>query len=70
MTEPSWRTAAGVFGILAWILVWAILVASLSGVVGTWPVIVQAIYYLVAGIAWIFPVKPLLHWIGTGRFRR
>jgi len=32
-------------------------------------VLVQAIFYLVAGIAWVLPVKPLLSWIETGRFK-
>jgi hypothetical protein len=69
MNEPSWRAPAGVFGILAWIALWVILIASLSGSVGAWPVLLQAVFYLVAGIAWILPLKPILQWIETGRFR-
>ena len=69
MTEPSWRKPVGVFGILAIITLWVVLVASLSGSVGTWPVLVQALFYLVAGLAWILPLKPLLQWIETGRFK-
>ena len=67
MSEPSWRRPVGVFGILAWIVLWVVLVASLSGSVGAWPVLVQALFYLVAGIAWIVPLKPVLRWIETGR---
>ncbi len=70
MTEPSWRKPVGVFGILAWITLWVVLVASLSGSVGTWSVLVQALFYLVAGLAWILPLKPVLQWIETGRFKR
>ena len=69
MTEPSWRKPAGIFAILALIAVWAALVASLAGAVGRWPVLLQAIFYLVAGIAWILPLKPLLRWMETGRFK-
>ena len=69
MSEPSWRKPVGVFGILAWIALWVILVASLSGSVGAWPVLVQALFYLIAGLAWILPLKPLLQWIETGRFK-
>jgi hypothetical protein len=29
----------------------------------------QAIFYLVAGIAWILPLKPLLRWMETGKFK-
>jgi len=70
MTEPSWRKPAGIFAILALITVWAVVVASLSPTVGQWPVLLQAPFYLIAGIVWILPLKPLLRWIETGRFRR
>lgn len=69
MNEPTWRKPAGIFGILALIAVWAILIASLAGEVSKWPILVQAIFYLIAGIAWVLPLKPLLKWMETGRFR-
>ena len=69
MSEPSWRKPAGIFAILALIAVWAVLVASLSGEVGRWPVLAQALFYLVAGVAWILPLKPLLRWMETGKFK-
>ncbi|MCL6682833.1 DUF2842 domain-containing protein [Sphingomonas sp. SE158] len=69
MVEPSWRKPAGIFGILAIIVLWAALVASLAALVEKWPVLLQGLFYLVAGIAWIAPLKPLLRWMETGRFR-
>jgi hypothetical protein len=30
---------------------------------------VQAIVYIVAGIIWIFPMRPVLVWMETGRWR-
>ena len=68
--EPSWRRAAGIAAILLLIVVWAILVASLSALVGRWPILLQALFYLVAGIAWIAPLKPLLRWSQTGQWRQ
>ncbi len=65
----SGRKLAGIAMIVALIVLWAVLVASFSSVVGQWPILVQALFYLVAGIVWIFPVKPLLRWMETGRFR-
>jgi hypothetical protein len=70
VNEPTWRKPAGIFAILVLITVWAVLVASLAGEVGNWPILVQAIFYLVAGIAWVLPLKPLLRWMETGRFWR
>lgn len=69
MTEPSWRKPAGIFAILALIAVWTILVVSLAGEVGQLPILAQTLFYLIAGIAWILPLKPLLRWMETGRFR-
>jgi carbon starvation protein CstA len=67
--EPSWRKPAGIFLILLLIAVWAVLVSIgadlLAGL--PWPVFV--VYFLVAGIVWIAPLKPLLRWMETGRFR-
>jgi hypothetical protein len=61
--NPSWRKPAGAFAIILLILVWTVLVVSLSGQIGRLPTIVQAIIYLVAGIVWILPLRPLLVWM-------
>ena len=67
--RPSWRKPAGVFLILALIAVWGVLVATgaewLDGV--PWPV--HAHYYVTAGLIWVLPLKPLLRWMETGRWR-
>jgi len=64
---PSWRKPAGMLLIMAIIIVWAMLVASLSGVVGQWHWVLQLGFYVVAGIVWITPMKPLLRWMEGGR---
>lgn len=68
--SPSLRTLVGVALILLLILFWAAFVASLAPIVGRWPVLVQAAFYLIMGIAWIIPLKPLIRWVQTGRFRK
>ena len=67
--EPSWRKPAGIFLVLLLIAVWAVLMVTLAGFMDGWPALAQAPFYLVAGIAWILPLKPLLRWMETGRFR-
>ncbi|MFL6725980.1 MAG: DUF2842 domain-containing protein [Sphingomicrobium sp.] len=67
--EPSPRKLLGIAVILLLIVLWAAFVASLARVVGGWPILVQAPFYLVAGIVWIVPLKPLVRWIQTGSFR-
>lgn len=70
MTEPSWRKPVGVFAILGLIAAWAVLIASLSRSVGGWPALAQGLFYLIAGLVWIVPLKPLLRWMETGRFMK
>ncbi len=67
--NPSWRKPVGVLAILLLITIWAILVASLSALVGGWPILLQSIFYMVAGISWIFPLRPLLRWMELGKWR-
>lgn len=64
-SPPSWRKPVGLALICLLILFWAVAVASLAGVVGTWPIWAQTIFYMVAGIAWVFPLRPLLVWMET-----
>jgi predicted membrane channel-forming protein YqfA (hemolysin III family) len=66
---PSTRKLAGIGLILLLIVVWATFVATLAPIVGRWPILVQAGFYLVMGIVWIIPLKPLVRWMQTGSFR-
>lgn len=70
VNQPKWRNGAGIALILLLIVLLAVLVASLSAVVGRWPVLGQALFYLVIGVVWVIPLRPLLYWMETGRFRR
>jgi hypothetical protein len=67
--KASWRKPFGIFSILLLITVWAVLIASLSGFVGKWNIAFQSIFYMIAGIIWILPLKPLLLWMETGSFK-
>lgn len=66
---PSWRKPAGTLGILAYILIWCVIVVSVSAIVGGWHWLAQLAFYLVAGMVWIMPLKPVLLWMETGRWR-
>lgn len=69
MSNPSARKLAGIGLIVLIIALWAAFVASLAPLVGKWPMLVQAPYYLFMGVAWIIPLKPLIRWAQTGSFR-
>lgn len=66
---PSWRKPFGMFVILGMILVLMIIVGSLSPMIGRLHVLLQLPVYIVLGIIWIAPLKPLLRWMETGRWR-
>ncbi len=66
---PSWRKPLGMILILLIILLWAIIVMQFSELIGRLPVLVQAPIYIVAGLVWIIPLRPLLLWMETGRWR-
>ena len=68
--NPSWRKPAGILLIIALIAGWSVLVVTVAERIGGAPVLLQALFYLVAGIAWILPLKPLLRWMETGRLGR
>jgi predicted membrane channel-forming protein YqfA (hemolysin III family) len=70
MNEPSWRKPFGMFAILLLIAVWAIIVLFASPLIERLPMLLQAVVYTVAGIVWILPLKPLLSWMETGKWRK
>ena len=68
---PNWRKPVGMLAIIALLIAWCALVASLSGVVGRWHWLFQLGFYVFAGIAWLWvlPMRAMLRWMETGRFR-
>ncbi len=67
--EPSWRKPVGALTIIGTAFFWVFLIASFSRQIGVLPVLVQLPIYLVTGVMWIAPLKPLLQWMETGRWR-
>ena len=67
--RPSWRKPVGMLAILALISVWVFAIVSLSGYIGQIHILAQAFVYLIAGIVWIAPLRPLLIWMETGSFK-
>ena len=57
------RTIIGVFAVIALIAAWGLLIAALANFIAPWPIWAQSIFYLVAGIAWLLPMRPLLVWM-------
>ena len=70
MSEPSWRKPAGVGLILLIIVLWSILVVIIIETLGL-PLWASTFAFIAGGVAWLwlFPMKRLLRWMETGRWR-
>lgn len=61
------RKAVGCFALLAYLALYAVLAASLGVAIAPYaPAWAELAYYAVAGVIWIFPLKPLFGWMNRG----
>lgn len=61
------RKAIGCFGLLVYLAVYAVLAASLGvALAPLLPMWAELLYYAVAGIVWVFPLRPLFSWMNRG----
>jgi predicted membrane channel-forming protein YqfA (hemolysin III family) len=67
--DPSWRKPFGILLILLLIAGWGALIATVADLFPGAPWPLRALYFIAAGIVWILPLKPLLRWMETGRWR-
>jgi predicted membrane channel-forming protein YqfA (hemolysin III family) len=67
--RPTIRKPIGVFVILAMIALLGWAIGTFSAKLGQMHMLVQAVIYLIAGVVWIAPLKPLLRWMETGKWR-
>jgi hypothetical protein len=68
--NPSYRKPFGVLAIIAGLSAYVILVVGLSDPIGRLNPLIQAPIYLVLGVVWVLPLRPVLVWMETGRWRR
>ena len=67
--EPTWRSPAGVLGLVVALTVYGLLIARyVPSLIGGWPALAQTPIYVVLGIAWIMPLRRFLTWMETGRW--
>ncbi|GGE06379.1 hypothetical protein GCM10011529_10930 [Polymorphobacter glacialis] len=66
--EPSWRKPAGVIGLLLYLTIYAGIVAAFANELSQLPTALMVIAYLLLGMAWVLPLRPLFIWMNTGRW--
>lgn len=52
--------------LLVYLFAYIVLAATIGGMTSVWPRWAELAFYVVAGIAWIFPLKPLFAWMNSG----
>ena len=67
--RPSWRKPVGMLLLLLLIAVWGFVVVTAAEALPDLPWPIEALFFIAAGIVWILPLKPLLRWMETGRWR-
>ncbi len=67
--QPTWRKPAGILLMLVYIALWSFIIASNWEYIAMTHILVQALIYLILGVIWIFPLKPLMIWMETGKWR-
>ncbi len=68
--KPKIRKPLGVLFIILLICLYAAAIMSVAGPIQRLPALAQAPIWLVLGIVWIVPIRPLVRWIEIGRFRK
>lgn len=57
------RKAIAMFTMLVIMAIYAVLAASIGSNMTEWPRLAQLAFYVVAGVAWVFPLKPVIDWM-------
>ncbi len=61
------RKAVGCFALLAYLALYVAVAATLGGVLlPILPSWASPVYFVVAGVAWVAPLKPLMGWMNGG----
>lgn len=67
---PSLRRPFGIIGLLLFLFAYVLAAVALFEPVASLHTLVQLPVWLVLGIAWVIPMRPVMQWIETGEWRR
>jgi hypothetical protein len=63
MLSMRLRKLIGTVALLTLVIVWALLAMAFAPAALTSSGLVQALYYVVAGLGWVLPAMPLIAWM-------
>lgn len=61
--ETLMRKVVAAIAILAFIAIWIVLIGTIGSRITDQPIWIQLPFYIVAGVAWILPLRPILRWM-------
>ncbi len=64
MSHQARKIAASLF-LLVFMVAWIVLAVTLGGYIHTWPKWTLVLFYVIAGIGWIVPFKPVFAWMNS-----
>lgn len=63
---PALRKLFGLVVLMVGLGIYALLAMRLAVAVLPENLVVQTVFYIVAGIAWVWPARPLVRWMQSG----
>ncbi|MBL4788196.1 MAG: DUF2842 domain-containing protein [Kordiimonadaceae bacterium] len=61
--RPATRSLTGMLILIIGLTAYAFLIAAIGDLMVDWHLAILSVYYLITGVAWIFPVGKLLRWM-------
>ncbi len=52
--------------LLIYMVAYVVLIGTVASLIAGWPRWAMLVFFVVAGIGWIFPLKPLFAWMHRG----
>lgn len=59
------RKPVAMIATLLFLAIWIAGAATIGTMMTEWPRALQLLFYVVAGVAWVFPLKPLFGWMNS-----
>ncbi len=63
--SPRARKPIAMIVLIVWLGAYIVGVASFSGQLADAPRLVQLVFYIIAGVAWVLPLRPLFRWMNA-----
>tara|TARA_R110002096_G_scaffold292243_4_gene486728 strand:+ start:822 stop:1037 length:216 start_codon:yes stop_codon:yes gene_type:complete len=67
--RPSSRSLIGMLGMILGLSAYAFGAAAIGDMISHWPLAITSVYYLIAGIAWLYPAIKILRWMAAGHHK-